>query len=260
MKPQGHGERGQVQRDFGGEKTGHRGADTQHGKGKECQVLFAEIGQKENGEEGQEAGDFPDGLQESDFLPGEGGPLDHKVVQQGKPAVQTDRHGTGHQDQHAFRAFEEPGEEAVQHYSGHGMTPGPGSRPGGSYRTGMVGEGSPAGPAVDRVPIGPIAAITRDTAANPGLADWIHSSGFLRVRFMGEVRGIPETWLVPKEGLEPSRREAQPPQDCVSTSSTTSATGWSSSMFSTRPVLREHRILRLVLPRLPHRELPGHPR
>ncbi|MDB5078835.1 MAG: hypothetical protein JWP00_759 [Chloroflexi bacterium] len=29
--------------------------------------------------------------------------------------------------------------------------------------------------------------------------------------------------LVRKEGLEPSRREAQPPQDCVSTSSTTPA-------------------------------------
>ncbi len=40
----------------------------------------------------------------------------------------------------------------------------------------------------------------------------------LRVK---QRRGLPK--MVRKEGLEPSRREAQPPQDCVSTSSTTPA-------------------------------------
>ena len=43
------------------------------------------------------------------------------------------------------------------------------------------------------------------------------------VRCLNQARLLTFERMVPKEGLEPSRREAQPPQDCVSTSSTTSA-------------------------------------
>lgn len=34
---------------------------------------------------------------------------------------------------------------------------------------------------------------------------------------------IEQIWMVPKAGVEPARPKAQPPQDCVSASSTTSA-------------------------------------